>query len=70
MISRNFLAFNIDPSPVQVKDSVSVYSDRDSNRDRDQKNIQGVSFEILQFQMVVAQKLYIFDPMLVKPKCV
>ena len=26
-------------SPVQVKDSVSVYSDRDRNRDRDKKNI-------------------------------
>ena len=32
--------------------------------------IQGVSFEILQFQMAVAQKWCIFDPMLVKPKCV
>ena len=34
------------------------------------RNIQGVSFEILQFQMAVAQKLCIFDLMLVKPKCV
>ena len=32
------------------------------------RNIQGVSFEILQFQMAVAQKLCIFDPMLKKPK--
>ena len=32
--------------------------------------IQGVSFEILGFQMAVAQKWWIFDPMLVKPKCV
>ena len=34
------------------------------------KKVQGVSFEILQFQMAVVQKLCIFDPMLVKPKCV
>ena len=27
-------------SPVQVKDSVSVYRDRDSDRDRDKKNIE------------------------------
>ena len=32
--------------------------------------LQGVSFEILLFQMAVAQKWYIFDPMLVKPKLV
>ena len=32
--------------------------------------VQGVSLEILVFQMVVVQKLCIFDPMLVKPKCV
>ena len=29
-------------SPVQVKDSVSVYSDRDSDRDRDKKNIDKI----------------------------
>ena len=33
-------------------------------------NIQGVSFEILLFQMAVAQKRCIFDPMLAKPKWV
>ena len=33
-------------------------------------SIQGVSFEILGFQTAVAQKWYIFDPMLLKPKCV
>ena len=32
--------------------------------------LQGVSFEILLFQMAVIQKLCIFDPMLLKPKCV
>jgi len=32
--------------------------------------VQGVSFEILQFQMARAQKWWIFDLMLVKPKCV
>ena len=32
--------------------------------------IQGVSFEILLFQMAVVIKLCISDPKLVKPKCV
>ena len=33
-------------------------------------NIHGVSFEISRFQIAVAQKQCIFDPMLVKIKCV
>ena len=33
-------------------------------------SLQGVSFEILRFQMAVVPKLCISDPKLVKPKCV
>ena len=32
--------------------------------------VQGVSFEIFWFQMVAERKLCIFDPKLVKPKCI
>ena len=32
--------------------------------------LQGISFEILQYQIAVTQKQFIFEPVLVKPKCV
>ena len=42
----------------------------DDTQDNLLSKIQGVSLKILGFQMAVAQKRNIFDPMLVKPKLV